>query len=449
MTTYKDSPLRTSPPSGSPNSYTSKEQITAYLRNVDPGTVTTSGQGYLDLAKSYDKAMTELRGFAHDLSDAWKGPASSAAQAQLREIFSAAFVISSHSQQIGTAVRTHGDSYLAWYKSNMPTAQTVEEARQWMQGANERASETWSAIPADISTGLPSVTTKRNEFGAPATGSGGGTGAGGTGSGSASASGGGSGAVAGTAEGFTGGHSTSPSSGHASGSQTAPLYSDGPGHVIGQPGNSTNQVHGGPLSPGDGSGTELSGLSPSGMAGGGLTTEGPGSPGIGGGAFGGGLGPGGSASPGLPGGSTGGGLPGSGGGLPGTAGGFVPGPGAIGGALGRGAAGSGGNPIAGRPGAPGTGIPGTTGHGGRDDKERERGAWLPDDPDIWDGDIEAVPGVIGSAPPKPVDPEKPGQAEKTDEAALLRRVLARLAELETQADSAPPPPAAPRMEWTD
>ncbi|MBO2457294.1 WXG100 family type VII secretion target [Actinomadura violacea] len=448
MTTYKDSPLRASPPSGSPNAYTSKEQITAYLRNVDPGTVTASGQAYLELANSYDKATTELRGFARELSEAWKGPASNAAQAKLRELFSAAFEISSRSQQIGTAVTTHGASYLAWYKSSMPTPKTVEEARQWMQGANERASETWSAIPADISTGLPSVTTKRNEFGAPATGSWGGAGPGGAGGGNAGAPGGGTGPGSGTPEGVTGGHSN-PSNSHAPRSHTAPLFGDRPGHAVGQAGNNGDHIDGEPLPPGDGGGTELSGLGPTGTAGSGLMPGGTGGPGIGGGAIGGGIRPSGSAGPGLPGGGIGAGLPGAGSGPLGAGGGLVPGPGAIGGSYGQGAAGSGRSPLAGRPGAPSAGVPGTSGHGGRNDKERERGAWLSDDPSIWDGDVEAVPGVIGDAPPKPVETEHPTRTEKTDEAALLRKVLARLAELEAHTDNTPPSPAPPRMEWTD
>ncbi|HEU5026833.1 MAG TPA: WXG100 family type VII secretion target [Spirillospora sp.] len=444
MTDVKDSPLREAAPAGNPNSYPTKEVITAYLRGVDPESVTASGQAYLDLAESYDKAMSELRGFAHDLANAWKGPASNAAQGQLRDLFSAAFQITSRSQQIGTAVKTHGTSYLAWYRGDMPTPKTLEEARQWMQGANERAAETWSAIPADISTSLPPVQSGRRELGSPAGGGGSAIGSGSPGGGTGSAGPGGAGA-GGSAAGRTGGtHLSNRSGPTADAGASTHLSHSTPGAVIGHPPSSGGHVGGGlPATDGPGS-TQLSGLSPGGANTDGLGMERPGGYGVAGG-----LGPGGSAGGGLPPGSAGGALPGGGATPLGTGGGYISGPGAIGSAPGPLTMGSGGGAVAGRPGAPGAGVPGAPGHGGRN-KERERGAWLPDEQDIWDEGIEAVPGIIGNAPPKPITSEKQADGEQTDEAVLLRRVLARLAELESRGDEVPPPPPAPpRMEWTD
>ncbi|MDL4820765.1 WXG100 family type VII secretion target [Actinomadura opuntiae] len=449
MTDVKNSPLREPAPAGNPDSYATKEMITAYLRGVDPGTVTASGQAYLDLAAGYDKAMTELRTFAHDLASAWKGPASNAAQGQLRELFTAAFQISSRSQQVGTAVKNHGTSYLAWYKTNMPAPKTLEEARQWMQGANERATETWSAIPADISTGLPPIKFNPGaEYGTPAGGSGSASGSGhpaGSG-GATNPLGSDDGGTVASRAGTTG-RELSPTASGAHGPQGGPTHpaGDGSGSVIGRPvGGAPSD---GALPPaGDSGGTQLSGFPPSGTVGAGFGNGGSGSYGLGGGGFD-GLGLGGSAGSGLPGGGAGGGLPGGSAVPPGAGGGFLPGPGAIGGVQGQGAPSSARSPATGRPGTPGAGVPGAPGRGGRSDEERERRAWLPDDHDLWEEGIEAVPGVIGDAPPKPIQPEKPASDEQTDEAALLRRVLARLTELESRGHT--PPPAPPRMEWTD
>ncbi|NED52016.1 hypothetical protein G3I24_14075, partial [Micromonospora aurantiaca] len=50
MTEHRSSSLRGGIPSGSPASYTSKEEITSLLRGTAPAAVSASGQSYVDLA---------------------------------------------------------------------------------------------------------------------------------------------------------------------------------------------------------------------------------------------------------------------------------------------------------------------------------------------------------------------------------------------------------------
>jgi hypothetical protein len=431
MTEGTSSPLRDGAPSGSPGSYASKEEITSLLRGTAPASVTASGQGYVDLANTYDQAMTDLRRFAHDLADAWKGPASIAAQHQLRELFAAAFEISARSSEVGNAVKTHGTSYLAWYQQSMPTPKTVEEARQWMQGANARAAQTWTAIPADISTGLPSISTdRRSEYGPPTTGSGTDGAASPDGSVSVSGSGtaGGCGSKgSGSAIGAGGRHVLGHAGSGGTGEIGTPGHSAGPGTIPGTSGA------GGIAGANSVAGTVLSGLDPK--------ISGGGAPGAG---SGGGLGAGGSAGGDLPGGRVGG----ASGGAIGVDPGAAPRPGSIGGALGRNQPRPSGAAPAGRPGMPGLGSPGVPASGGQSEKERSRSAWIGDD-EIWGDDMEAVPAVIGDAPPKPAAPQNTQDQDAPDEAELLHRVLARLEALEGRDNSDPPGSREPRIEWTD
>ncbi|GAA1797656.1 hypothetical protein [Actinomadura chokoriensis] len=427
MTEHQSSSLRGGIPSGSPASYTSKEEITSLLRGTAPASVSASGQSYVDLANAYDQAMTDLRKFAHDLADAWKGPASNAAQRQLRDLFAAAFEISSRSAEVGNAVKTHGTSYLAWYQQSMPTPKTVDEARQWMQGANARATQTWNAIPADISTGLPSISTgRRSDYGSPSTKVGTG-GAGGT------APAGGSSTGPGSPGDDRGGHASGSAGSQETGGGTH-VPGAGPGSVLGGTGTSGAQQFDGR------GGTDLASLGTSGGAGG-LPGSGP----SGGAGPGGGLGAGGGpAGSGLPGGIAGGGG-GVSGGATGAGPGLLPGAGGPGAAPARGV--TGGTAPAGRPGAPGVGFPGGSGRGGDGSREHNRRTWLGEQ-DIWYDDREVAPGVIGEVASKPTEPEKASDDEPTEQEALLRRVLARLERLESR-DTATPAADERRIEWTD
>lgn len=162
-------PMRAPAPAGQPTRY-SKEQIVDHLRGTDPQAVSSSGKGYLDFAASYGQMRTRLRGVADDLAHAWKGPAAAAAQAQLRDLFLDAHEIHTRASQVGTAVKTHGDSYLAWYKNSMPTPETDADAQTWMDYANQRVSETWNALPPELTTKLPPVSNAAGRYGGSSTG---------------------------------------------------------------------------------------------------------------------------------------------------------------------------------------------------------------------------------------------------------------------------------------
>ncbi|NEA27350.1 WXG100 family type VII secretion target [Actinomadura bangladeshensis] len=425
MTEHRSSSLRGGIPSGSPASYTSKEEITSLLRGTAPAAVSASGQSYVDLANAYDQAMTDLRKFAHDLADAWKGPASNAAQHQLRDLFAAAFEISSRSAEVGNAVKTHGTSYLAWYQQSMPTPKTVDEARQWMQGANARTTQTWNAVPADISTGLPETRPTESDYGSPVS-------AGGpTGERSSTGSGAPGHERSGRVSGSAGSQETGSG---AHGSAAGPSWILGGANIGGSPGIGGGQQFDGR------DGTDLAGLGTSGGASG-LPGSGP----SGGAGPGGGLGAGGGpAGSGLPGGVAGGGG-GVSGGATGVGPGLLPGAGGPGAAPARGA--TGGTAPAGRPGAPGVGFPGGSGRGGDGSREHNRRTWLGEQ-DIWYDDREVAPGVIGEVASKPTEPEKTSDDEPTEQEALLRKVLARLERLESR-DTATPAADERRIEWTD
>ena len=168
---------------------------------------------------------------------------------------------------------------------------------------------------------------------------------------------------------------------------------------------------GGSVPGGGGGGGVGGGHLPGGGAGGVGGGHLPGGGGVGGGGVGGGDLPGGGAGGvgggDLPGGGTdlasagGGGLPGGvgGGGLPGGgvgAGGIGTGPMGGGSGAGRGAGAGGAGAGKGAAGRGGMGAPMGGGHGGGEgEEERERSTWLTEDDDVWGGDGDAAPPVIG------------------------------------------------------
>ncbi|CNE28004.1 WXG100 family type VII secretion target [Mycobacterium tuberculosis] len=147
---------------------------------------------------------------------------------------------------------------------------------------------------------------------------------------------------------------------------------NGPGGIPGGPGGGPGDFGGGgPGGFGGGPGTDLASM-PGGGPGG--------APGLGGGGLGGGPG----SAPGL-----------GGGGLGGGPGGMGPGMGAGPGAFGPGALGK--NALGGKGGMAGMGMPmgGARGGGSGDQNEHERSTWLTEDEDVWGGDDDTAPPVIG------------------------------------------------------
>ncbi|WP_407920892.1 WXG100 family type VII secretion target [Actinomadura logoneensis] len=430
MSNVNNVPLKGAAPAGSPESYTSKEQITALLKGTDPAAVSRAGQSFISFASTYEQMVADLKSFSNELADAWTGPASNAAQARLLDMHEAALQIFQQSDSAGRAVRAHGDGYLSWYHTSMPTPKTTQEAQQWMQAANGRITETWQAMPDSLSTKLPrTMGGDHGEWGPPishTSGSGGGPNSGG----GPEASGGGNG---------TGRHTTASPAGeghHPSGYEPQHV----PGHGAGGDGSATTHPHSHddneprqwwPDGSGNPRGINLSEFDPTG----------PGPSGTGGPPgsfpFGNGIGPGSS-----PVGSGGSGL----GTAPGPSGlGIITGPGA-GSGIGRSApANASGAGSTGRTGS--SGVTGLPGHGAGEDKDRERsrGAWLAEERSLWDGDVVSVPGIIGEAPPPASEPDTPTESplDDLDTAAMLQAALARIIELEAgnaQQASGPKPP---------
>ncbi|WP_141954498.1 hypothetical protein [Actinoallomurus bryophytorum] len=325
-----------------------------------------------------------------DLHDAWTGKDAAAAQSQLREVWSAAATVHQTANTFGVTIERHGSEHLAWYKYNKPPSKDLPEAQSWMTGANERVTQAWSSLPQDLSTSLP-------------------PGAGTLEHGPASNG------PAHAGQGPAGGGS------HSLGSKGSAYHS-----------SATDAVDRGSSRDG-GAGTELAGMSPSGLVGGGFGPVPPV------GNYGGGSGFGG---PGLP---------------PPIAGPNMSAPGLItpGGILGAQAArpgvagtGRGGKPsgMAGEAESAGAGAetrPGTaapmTGAGSTEKRERTRQTWLTEDEEVWTGGIEAAPQLIENEQPaveapEPVDP--PIEIDLSADGDALSAILADL-DIESPHDDVP------------
>ena len=99
---------------------------------------------------------------------------------------------------------------------------------------------------------------------------------------------------------------------------------------------------------------------------------------------------------------------------------------------------------------------------GREERERTRQTWLAEDEDVWTGDIESAPAVIGSEsgavkPPEPAESSDPfvgldidltgdgvdltdildqlGESTEKDPAAEIAELRAKLERLERQGDA--------------
>jgi hypothetical protein len=336
--------MRSSAPAGSPTRYTDPKTIDGLLESSDPEAVAESGRSYQRFAAAYEKIAGELLSLGSDLHDAWSGKDAAAAQSQLREVWSAAVTVHKTASTFGIAVERHGSESLAWYKYNKPPSTDLAEAQSWMTGANERVSQSWSSLPADLATTLPPSDTPVDGHTPPLSdpSDGGGTSAGSVGHGTSD-----------TTDLLGSGTHKAPVGG--SGSQLAGLPSSGTGGIPG--GGLGTPTVGGP------GGTVL--MPPD------ASISGPGTAGVFGQLGGGGLGVG------RPGGMNPQGPRNLG---PGRSAISASGSEAEANAMTR----SGTGPVLGGSAA------------GREERERTRKTWLAEDEDIWTGDVQAAPGLIGT-----------------------------------------------------
>lgn len=341
-----------------------KLQTTNPTRLIQAGR--TYGEAWEALKDTQEKIFTE----AHNLRENWSGETATKAQKALQLIHATTQHLRVKSYQLST-LEYCGREYLQWYVDHIPgagmfhTGGDDDYANEYMQRLNVRYQEVFNGFPDAIEKNLPDIPPTNdnpvwdpNDLGGP----------------------GGPGPMPGP------GDMTPPGDPNGPGlpdEPTLPPPGD-PNGPLPTPNDPTDpnwpgdpDGPGGPGGPGDpnwpggpgGGGTDLAGVG---------DPFGPGGPGggsgFGAGGPGGGFGPGGG-----PGGGFGAGGPGSGFG-PGGAGGF-------GGGVPGGVAGMGGRGM----------MPMSPHGGGQDEQERERSTWLTEDEDVWGGDTDAAPPVIGGS----------------------------------------------------
>ena len=367
----------------------SHEDVKNKLKALKPEKVGDASTAYKDAADALAELTDELRNnFANKIVKHWKGESAQKALDQLEQVYNTSAKLSDDSHNNATLYSWYKHSILDWYKTQgdtmtdgfIHTSGDDENARELMNRFIGRMKEAFEAHPLNIEKDLPSGYGGGGDDDDRRGGGGGG-------------GGGGFGGGGGGAPKFGGGGGF-PSSDGASPFSPTPHDGAGPWQPGSGPGSGSLE-NAGPWTPGSGGG-----------AGGGFGADGGGFPGGGGGgslsgapssdlsSFPGGGAGGGGLGGGLPGGAGGGfgadpggfGGPGSGAGA--GAGGFGPGGGAMG-AAGRGAGMRGGMPMGGMP----MGM--APGQGGKGGEERERETWLSEDEDVWGGDDDTAPPVIG------------------------------------------------------
>lgn len=351
----------------------SHEDVKNKLKNLNPEKVGSASTAYKDAAEALAEMTDELRNnFSKKIIKHWKGEAAQKALDQLGQVYTTAGKLSDDSHRNATLYAWYKHDVLDWYKTQgetmtdgfIHTGGDDDNARELMNRFIWRMKQAFEGHPLRIEKDLPSGYGGGDEDPPPYGGGGGPYG------------GGGGGKFSGAGSGFGTSDGASPFSPVAS---TGASPWDPAGNGPFNPGGS------GPFDPG-GDGPHLPGGG--GVPGGGGSLSGgpssdlSGFPGGGGGGM-----PGG----GLPGGG-GGGFGADPGGFGGAGAGSGPGAGGLGGgmggAAGRGAAGMrGGMPMGGMP----MGAPGQGGKG----EERERQTWLSEDEDVWGGDDDTAPPVIG------------------------------------------------------
>jgi hypothetical protein len=342
------------------------------LKALQPDKATRAGAAYSAVAKELaEKARLMTEKHAPALIEAWGGDAAQKALGQMKQIHWTANNLSTKSTQSAQTMNWYGTEILQWYKDAgntmsdgfIHTGGDDDRARELMTRLNGRTAEAQDGIPRTIDSDLPE---SHGDQGTP-------TNPGGPGSpggpGGLPGGGGGGGAHLPKHDPFGNGTGNTPphlpGDGHFPGSDPGGQGGSDPGGGDGSNLASFGSPGGGGGLPGD----------PGGLGGGGLGGDPFGAGGAGGGLGGlgaGGLGPGGM----------------------GTAGAGL-GPGALG--RGMGAAGAEGAAEAENSalGTSGRGMMPMSGGHGQGEKERERSTWLTEDEDVWGGDGDVTPPLIG------------------------------------------------------
>ncbi len=342
------------------------DEVKQKFDSFDPTPINEACNAWSGVARTLGGVSDNLQANAgQKLFDAWESEASAKAQHHLQVAQATAQAMADQCMQMARATDS-AYQYANWYKTHFPgdgyvtTHADHQRAVEHEVGLMNRYNEVIGILPSQVKAQY--VDTRAGGSKDDFTKGGGGAGAGGLGAGGLPGGGGAPHLPGGGGPDFPGGggpgggsHLPGGGSGFPGGGGTD--LPDG-----GSPYDSGSSLAGGGGVGGIGSGGGIDGL---GSGGGGLG-GGPGGLGSGAGAGTGGFGPGG-AGAGAAGGRPGGGAGGAGGGTGG-----------------RGAGG-------GMAGAPMHG-----GQGGGDEEERERSTWLTEDEDVWGGDTDAPPPVIGA-----------------------------------------------------
>ncbi|MFA1550842.1 WXG100 family type VII secretion target [Actinomadura chokoriensis] len=383
------------------------DKVKKVVDSMHPEKVDTAATTYGNVAKRMDDSVGLLYNQATRMVEAWGGDDAEKAMDQMNKAYRQAQEIQTKADTTSKALTTHAKAQRSWkqaYGSGSAMDSWVKDAVNWgeralaanpatapaaiggliannygaedaMNNINNGTVESNNNFPKGIIQNMPQTNPNLFDTDPPPTNTG---------------------KPPGSPKMPGGGPSGSPKPGDLPSSPTGPSdlpkspdSPTGPGNMPGGPGSNLPGGPNGPDipngpsgpggsnlpgGPGSGSGipgTDLASLPPGGGPGGG--------PGLGGGGL-----PGG--APGLGGGGAGGGL---GAGPGGLGGGLGAGPGGFGagaGALGKNAMG----------GMGGMGMPmGAGGRGGGDGEEHERSTWLTEDEDVWGGNDDTAPPVIG------------------------------------------------------
>ncbi|MCO5966918.1 WXG100 family type VII secretion target [Actinoallomurus soli] len=358
-------------------SYGDADTVRRMIAATQPAKITTAAAAYDAMGTALNELQTALYDAAKVLAGCWGGPAADNAQQVLRCLYTTAEELVIRSNETAKTLQWYGGSILPMYRSiqwpeNTRSPAATTAADQIMKNLNERIAQTWDGMPPQIERTLPRFA--------------------GRGDGSPDADADADGADR------LGTSGAKRQAGHVR--IGVPRMPEHPSRT--SRGGPTSRSHGLAEKPiGDSSGlpsglgTGLAGMAPSepgslkgglGLGGGpplGDVPAGPGGADLGGPmvqAFSGTIGPGGS-------------LFGSGAGSSLFNEESSPSPGRETGTRQRLGAGES------RAGARGSGEAGPMISGGRrpDEKERQRTVWLVEDQDVWTGEAEVAPSVIGDA----------------------------------------------------